>query len=33
MFVAFGTSLNGFILECHKMLFVNAAHPCSLKSQ
>uniref|UniRef100_A0A7C8YNC1 Uncharacterized protein n=1 Tax=Opuntia streptacantha TaxID=393608 RepID=A0A7C8YNC1_OPUST len=31
MFIAVGTSLNGFMLGCHKMLFVNAAHlggPC-----
>lgn len=26
MFIAFGASLNGFILGCRKMLFVNGTH-------
>lgn len=26
MFVAYGASLNGFILGCRKILFVNGAH-------
>ena len=26
MFVAYGASLNGFILGCRKMLFVDGAH-------
>ena len=29
MFVAYGAALNGFILGCRKMLFVDGMHPVS----